>query len=349
MLTSLGEVHLQRAYFYCVAGRQGAYAADELLGISDYLTTRLRRLACLAGADKAFEPAAAHVREFLGVTLSAEKLRLTCHAQAKEMIDWHERADQVATTFQRAVGEFEFQTDATKVNTLEGWRDLKIAAFLKRPCGEPARPEEWATRELPAPTARVVWAQVGVSAEFARTWRPWAAQLGMTDTAQISVLADGADWIWNEKRSQFPTAEGVLDIYHAAEHLSDTGKQLFGEGSEKADAWLNESRAALLSRGWLGLCDQVGRVLSEDRTPETQTLMDNLTHYFFKQRDHLAYARRLAEGRSIGSGMIESTCKQLGQRLKQSGARWNVANVPGMATLCSLRHSSHWDAYWALN
>ena len=349
MLTSLGEVPLQRAYFYCSACRQGEYAADELLGVSDYWTTRLQRLACLAGADKAFEPAAVHVQEFLGVTLSAEKLRLTCHAQAKQMIDWHGQVNEVATAFEQAAGECEFQTDATKVNTLEGWRDLKIACFLKRPRGEPALPEEWATRKLPAPTARVVWAQVGTSVEFARTWRPWAAQLGLTDAAQISVLADGADWIWNEQRSQFPTAEGVLDIFHAAEHVSDTGKRLFGEGTDQADAWLAETRQALLSRGWLGVCDQVGRVLTEDRSAETQAVMDDLTHYLFKQRDHLDYARRLAEGRSIGSGMIESTCKQLGKRLKQSGARWNVANVPGMATLCSLRHSTHWNGYWSRN
>jgi uncharacterized protein (DUF885 family) len=90
----------------------------------------------------------------------------------------------------------------------------------------------------------------------------------------LTWLADGADWIWNEQRSQFPTAEGVLDIFHAAEHLSDAGKRLFGEGSEKADAWLAESRQALLSQGWLGMCDQVGRILAEDRRPETQTVMD---------------------------------------------------------------------------
>jgi hypothetical protein len=349
VLTSLGEVPLQRVYFHCSACRQGEYAADELLGVRDYWTTRLRRLACLAGADKAFEPAALHVREFLGVPLSVEKLRLTCHAEAKQMSHWYEQADEVATAFEEAVGECEFQTDATKVNTTGGWRDLKIASFLKRPCGEPASPEEWATRKLPMPTDRVVWTHVGASDEFASTWRPWAARLGMTDTAQISVLADGADWIWTETRGHFPSAEGVLDIFHALEHLSEAGKRLFGEGTEEAFAWLTASRSALVSEGWHGLCDQVGRVLSTDRTPETQAVMDDLTQYFFKQRDHLKYARRLAEGRSIGSGMIEGTCKQLGKRLKQSGARWNVINVPGMAALCSLRHSSHWDRYWSLN
>jgi hypothetical protein len=349
VLTSLGEVRWQRTYFYCPSCRLGDYAADELLGVCDSWTARVRRLACLAGADKAFAAAAEHVQAFLGVRLSAEKLRLTCHAQAKDMIDWQEQATAVATDFAQAVGECEFQTDATKVNTRDGWRDLKIACFLKRPCGEPATPEEWATRPLPAPTARVVWTAVNTSDAFARTWRVWAARLGLTDASQISVVADGADWIWNEQRAQFPTAQGVLDIFHAAEHLSDTGKRLYGEGSAEAEAWLAESRQALLSRGWLGVCTEVGRVLSADRRPETQAVLDELTHYLFKQRDHLDYARRLAEGRSIGSGQIESTCKQVGKRLKQSGARWNVSNVPGMATMCSLRHSSHWEAYWSLN
>lgn len=174
-------------------------------------------------------------------------------------------------------------------------------------------------------------------------------RLGVHDAAQISVLADGADWIWNETRLQFPTAQGVLDIFHAAEHLADAGQRLFGEGSTQADAWLEESRQALLSRGWIGLCERVGQVLAQDARPETQAVMDDLTQYFFKQRNHVDYANRLAEGRSIGSGMIEGTAKQLGKRLKQSGARWNVANVPGMATLCCLRHSSQWEAYWSLN
>lgn len=320
-----------------------------MLGVRGYLTARLERLACLAGADKAFAPAALHVREFLGVTLSAEKLRLTCHAEAKQMMPWQEQAGAVAAVFQQAVGDIEFQTDATKVNTTLGWRDLKIAAFLKRPCGEPALPEAWAERDLPAPTARVVWTQIGPSDDFARTWRPWAARLGVTAAAQISVLADGADWIWNETRSQFPTAQGVLDIFHAAEHLADAGKRVFGDGSAEAAAWLEESRQALLSRGWLGLCDRVGQLVSQDGRPETQAVIDELTQYFFKQRAHLDYAGRLAQGRSIGSGMIEATAKSLGKRLKQSGARWDAANVPGMATLCSLRHSTHWDAYWSLN
>ena len=52
------------------------------------------------------------------------------------------------------------QIDAGKVNTGTGWRDVKLAVFAKREAGPPATPDEWADRDLPAPTARAVVAAV---------------------------------------------------------------------------------------------------------------------------------------------------------------------------------------------
>jgi hypothetical protein len=40
------------------------------------------------------------------------------------------------------------------------------------------------------------------------------------------------------------------------------------------------------------------------------------------------YGYYQAEGISIGSGAIESTVKQIGRRIKISGAQWNKDNVP---------------------
>ena len=48
----------------------------------------------------------------------------------------------------------EVLVDAGKVNTLDGWRDVKLGLFLKREAGTPATPEEWDRRDLPAPSAR---------------------------------------------------------------------------------------------------------------------------------------------------------------------------------------------------
>jgi len=68
--------------------------------------------------------------------------------------------------------------------------------------------------------------------------------------------------------------------------------------------------------------------------------------YFATHRHRLGYRERLAEGRPIGSGLVEGAAKTLGLRLKARGARWLEGNVDKMAGLCCLRHSTFWDAYW---
>jgi hypothetical protein len=57
----------------------------------------------------------------------------------------------------------------------------------------------------------------------------------------------------------------------------------------------------------------------------------------------------LAEGRSIGSGMVEGACKTaIGLRLKQTGARWRIKRLERMAALCCLGYSDLFDAYWKI-
>ena len=70
--------------------------------------------------------------------------------------------------------------------------------------------------------------------------------------------------------------------------------------------------------------------------------------YFAKHVNRLNYAELLKTGRAIGSGQVEGKAKTLGLRLKLRGARWNKRNVAPMASLVCVRHSSQWDAYWAI-
>ena len=72
-----------------------------------------------------------------------------------------------------------------------------------------------------------------------------------------------------------------------------------------------------------------------------------LVAYLAPHADHTDYRRRLAEGRSIGSGLVEGACKTVvGRRLKQTGARWRVRRVERMATLCCVLYGGQWEAYW---
>jgi hypothetical protein len=157
-----------------------------------------------------------------------------------------------------------------------------------------------------------------------------------------------AEWIWNAATRQFGACAQVLDIYHAAEHLADAGKGLFGEGTAATADWLERGRDLLLSDGWTGLCDHIGAELATAPDLSGHAALGELTSYFAAHTERLNYCHRLYTGQSIGSGMVEGAAKNLvGRRLKQTGARWQVKNVNQMAELCCLTYSDHWDLYWA--
>ena len=59
------------------------------------------------------------------------------------------------------------------------------------------------------------------------------------------------------------------------------------------------------------------------------------------------YVEYREKGFVIGSGMMESTCKQLvGQRLKGSGRQWSEPGAVAMAALIGQRPNRSWDAFW---
>ncbi len=334
---------------YCLCPRCGAsrYPLDERLGLEGFVSPQAKRLLTLAGASWSFAGAASHLAEFCGLVTCDQTIRQVCYEEAGLMADWRHGDKAAAAGFAAAAGDIEFQTDGTMVNTWEGWREMRLGLFAKRPRGRPAGADEWDSRRLPAPATRVLFGGIETAAHFGPRIRRWAARLGIRDPAQVSVLGDGAEWIWNQARAQLPGAAGLLDIYHAGEHLASCGHKLFGEGTAEARAWLDETRAALLGGGWPALAERTAAERRRARSPAKRGALDEVDGYFWRQRGHLSYAARLALGQSIGSGAVEGACKQvIGRRLKQTGARWRVRRANRMATLCCTLHGDTWTTYW---
>jgi hypothetical protein len=348
MMTALGGAALLRTHFACPGCGQGGAHVDGLLGLESFLTRQAARLVNLVGGQHAFAAAARLLEACCGWSVSDETIRHACQAEARRITEFRATSPQIGATFAAAVGDVEFQVDAAKVHTTGGWRDMKIGIFARRERGEKATPEQWASRPLPAPTARVAFAAIEAIETFAPPWGQWAERLGITEVAEISVLGDGAAWIWNAASEQFPGCRQMLDIFHAAEHIADAAKGLFGEGTPQAATWREGGRQGLLSDGWAGLCDHIGTTLATDNSLAGHAALDELTGYFAGQTGRLNYCHRLYTGQSIGSGMVEGAAKNLiGRRLKQTGARWRADNANAMAELCCLSYSDHWDLYWA--
>ena len=340
---------IRRVYFVCRQCRVGDYPLDHRLGINGSASRQAQRLMCLAGASWSFDRSSQLLREFCGLRVSDFTIRQVCQTEGSAIACWQRTAHAARETYRNARGDVEFSTDGTSVNTTEGWREMRVGIFSKRHRGEPTEAAHWDTRQLPAPHVRVAFAAIENSQRFGSRWGQWASRLGIYQTRELTVLADGARWIWEEAAVHFAGCQGVLDIYHALEHVSEAAQVLYGEGKEKAEAWLDGGRDALLSGGW----SRINAYLQEakrrfGRSPKKKAALVALKNYLRTQAEHLDYPTRLAQGRSIGSGQAEGACKNMiGRRLKQTGARWRVRRVNRMAALASLIYSDLWSRYWA--
>jgi hypothetical protein len=263
------------------------------------------------------------------------------------LADWLHDDPAAGAGFAAAAGDVEFQTDGTMVNTWEGWREMRLGVYAKRARGRPATAAEWDARRLPPPQARVLFAGIETAEHFGPRMRRWAARLGVRDASEISVLADGAEWIRNQTRRQLPGAALLLDVFHGSQHLSDCAKVLWGEGSAQAKAWVEAGRRALLTAGAAGVQTHLAAARAQTRSAAKRSALADAAQYFERRADALGYAGRLAAGQSIGSGLVEGACKQvIGRRMKQTGARWRVRRANRMATLCCAFHGDTWNPYW---
>lgn len=325
----------------------GGYHADATLGLDGGLSPRLQRKACRLAADLSFDRTREHLKELLGVSPASETLRVYCERQAARVARWQGQEAASAEGFRKAEGGWEFTIDAGKVNTIEaGWRDLKIAVVQRRPTADPATPAEWESRELPAATARVMWADISAAKRFRRSWWARLKRLGLPAMARLHVLGDGASWIWKAAGRALTGCRQTLDIYHASQHIAAAGKRLFGEGTAEAGAFHEHGRDLLLTEGWTGLCRLIGEELEREDTPRRRAALDRMLGYFVSHIGRLDYAGRLASGDAIGSGVVEGAAKTLGLRLKARGARWRHKNARVMAALICCRHTDQWGLFW---
>jgi hypothetical protein len=343
-MTALGRVNVSRPY--TIESGEGHFPADDELGIDGFLTTQARRMATLAGVKNPFAKAQTVLKELCGWSVDDETIRRITHASASDASRSRpSRSD--ARRFGESAGEIEVPIDAGKVNTTGGWRDVKIALFSRREAGSPATPAQWDSRELPAPTVRTVIAAIEDVDTFATRVQTEADRLNVTFAAAVTLLGDGAEWIWGLAEKVFPLADGVLDVYHAVEHIGDAVKAVWVDGADAAQLHRAAGRQALLTGGRIGVERWLAQVIPTVSANVSADPLIALAAYLAKHPTRLDYAERLAEGRSIGSGAVEGAVKQLiNLRLKRTGARWQAKHVGPLVELIAMSDSPEWANLW---
>ena len=64
------------------------------------------------------------------------------------------------------------------------------------------------------------------AAVFAGLVKAEGIRRGTDHVRQLTILGDGAAWIWGIATAKFPEATQIVDLFHAREHLHDLARRL---------------------------------------------------------------------------------------------------------------------------
>lgn len=174
-----------------------------------------------------------------------------------------------------------------------------------------------------------------------------AVQCGMLTCPEVIFISDGGIWCSTVAELYFRDATRILDWYHLTEHVWAAGRKLYPQDEKAAKRWAQDCLGDLHDGGGRGLLAHLERCRMARRGADVEAL-DELMNYVRPRLGITDYVTYRAKDYVIGSGMMESTCKQVvGQRLKGAGMKWSERGAIAMAALVVQKLNGNWDRFWA--
>lgn len=351
LLTILGQIEYKRPYYLCPSCQQGFYPLDQKLGLRPgQMSAELESLSGMTGAQLSFGQGS-HLFEALTlISLSDHSLAKATQAigsevqaQEKEWVSqsqdeaWLQEQDRLAERPKRLYGSL----DAAKVHIRgeeeDPWRDLKVGAWFTTTAHPPKKPDEdW---KIEADDISY-YCDVLEAKDFGNLLWASGCQRQAQLAGELIFLGDGAEWIWNLVQEHYPEAVQIVDWFHATEYIAPVANAAFAD-KDKRQSWSNQLRTDL----WEGKLAEV--IAAFDRFTEHPQAGEAATKaltYFTNNQHRMDYPTYRAQGYQIGSGTIESGCKQIvSQRLKVAGAIWELDNAIKTAKARAALLSGQWD------
>jgi hypothetical protein len=364
LLSVFGRVTYERAYYAgCTCGH-GCAPFDEQYGLQPgQVSAGLGELLTLAGVELAFEHSQRWLKGFLlfdvsentirhetqtlGQAQTVQETQLRAQSHDPTWLQAHLRSPEAPPprlygSLDAAKVRIEPRDPAAKQAEHETWRDLKVGCWYE---AESVPPRQQSTRQHTV-TERGQLCQRATHLHYycdltdARAFGElmWAtgcaAQADLT--RELVFVCDGAAWIWNLITTHYAHAVQIVDWYHAADRLHRVAHAAFSQ-AEARECWLEQTTANL----WEGrvvqvihACANLGTHCPEARDAET---------YFTNNQARMRYDQYRQAGYLIGSGTVESSCKQIvTQRLKCSGAQWLVPGAVETAKARAAWLSGDW-------
>jgi hypothetical protein len=359
--TVLGPVALTRAWYHCAACGHGFAPRDAELGVAGVsMSPGLSAMNDQAAAAGPFAKAARLLDVLAGVRLTVKRVERAAEASGTAAAQAvRDRAGLIAgrklvplppsplpDKLYAAIDGTGVPVTAKETAGRDGkaedgrarTREVKLAVFFTQdkldargyPVRDPGSSSYVATFEPASAFAGLIEAE--------------GIRRGARHVRQMTILGDGAAWIWGIASSKFPEATQIVDLFHAREHLHDLARLLEFMLGDRKDDWL-AARLEDLDHGDIGGICKAARAYPLAGVKEDE--LDTALGYFENNAPRMRYKWFRSRGLFVGSGAVEAGCKSvIGQRLKLSGMHWTVAGADAIATLRCQQASRPEDQIW---
>lgn len=352
-----GRVRVRTVYFRRKARVRGRKAAElypglVLLGIQEHCTPGVLSLVgTLVAALGSFHEASGVLQE-RGVALAVKSVRRIAYgyaAQARAGLvgagaSWEESLAGARVVISTDGGRVRIREDKRGPRTRKGrrryhteWREPKLLQiYVVDAQGKKARTvRPWIDATLKGPAALMMLLE------------HYLAKLGVSQAAQVLVVADGARWIWT-RLPQVLAAVGLaaarvyelVDFYHAVEHLGTAAALCKSWSAPQRRQWITKQRRALKH----GRLEAVIAAVAALRQRGKQKELSRERDFFVRNRHRMDYAAMAERNLPLGSGAMESAIRRVvNLRLKGAGIFWHEESAEAVLLLRSYYKAGRWE------
>ena len=365
-----GTITIGRSRGYCKRCRKWGFPADAVLGLEETAgySPRVQEMAALLASKMPVSEASAVLEHLTGVTLPRATLDREARRQGERARQVRRQEDEQARNASAKSVQPEMvldpyqmmiQMDAWNIRERDDWGKTKAMRQGGR------EPERWhwvytgtcfrldhrgkTGGGRPVISERgFVATREGIDA-LREQLHAEALRRGLGQAAGALVIGDGAVWIWRLADDRFKDARQRLDYYHAVQHLAAVGRALFGEDQARLKEWLRPLAQQLKNQSAIKVVHQLEDILAELPTGAPAEVVQREVHYFHEHQDRMDYRAGRRRGEPIGSGAIESTCRQAQCRFKRPGQYWSQRGDESLLCLETFWRNGRWHLLFPHN
>jgi hypothetical protein len=369
-----GKVKLIRTHGWCQRCQEWMFPADRVLGLRDDSTASplVQEMCALLVSKMPAEQAEALSVRVTGRSLSRSTMAREAQRQGDNAIAVRQRLVEapvflspktqakVALALDWPPGPFTLviQIDAWNIRERDHWGDTQAMRARQQDVGRwhwvytatcfrlehrlrKGNGKSKTKRRAIIAQRSYVATRGGVEALMKQLYYE-ARACGLAQAERVLVIADGAVWIWKLVEDRFSQAVQRLDLFHANTYLWAVANELHGSGTARARHWVKPLLKQVRN-------DQVAHVIThlEDLQPRMAAAAakaaNNAIEYYQNNQKRMKYKEARRREEPVGSGAIESTCRQLQCRMKRCGQFWSTRGDEALLCLEMFWRNHRWE------